>query len=124
MAKPDVVVNLDEKFARFNDRWAPKIVAEINNLYLKVVKIDGEFVWHDHEDTDEFFLVRSGRLSIELRDRPPVTLGPGELFVVPRGVKHRPIADGPCEILLLEPAGVINSGATESDLTAASDEWI
>ncbi|GMQ84678.1 MAG: cupin domain-containing protein [Acidimicrobiia bacterium] len=123
MAAPDDVVKLDEKFAKFDDRWSPKIVAEFNGLHVKVAKVEGEFVWHGHDDTDEFFLVRSGRLTIELRGRPAVTLGPGELFVVPRGVEHRPVADGYCEILLLEPAGVVNTGAIEGDLTASA-EWI
>jgi mannose-6-phosphate isomerase-like protein (cupin superfamily) len=124
MAAPDDVVNLDDKFGRFDDRWTPRIVAEINDLHLKAVKVEGEFVWHDHPDTDEFFLVRSGQLTIELRDRAPVTLGPGELFVVPRGVEHRPVADGVCEVLLLEPAGVVNTGDAGGDLTAAADQWI
>jgi mannose-6-phosphate isomerase-like protein (cupin superfamily) len=124
MAAPDDVVNLDDKFGRFDDRWTPRIVAEINDLHLKAVKVEGEFVWHDHPDTDEFFLVRSGQLTIELRDRAPVTLGPGELFVVPRGVEHRPVADAVCEVLLLEPAGVVNTGDAGGDLTAAADQWI
>lgn len=124
MATPDSVVNLKEKFAAFDDRWSPKIVAAINGLHVKVVKVEGEFVWHDHQDTDEFFLVLSGRLTIELRDRPAVMLGPGELFVVPSGVEHRPIADEVCELLLLEPAGLVNTGEAESELTAATDEWV
>jgi mannose-6-phosphate isomerase-like protein (cupin superfamily) len=124
MAAPDSVVNLDEKFAGFDDRWSPKTVAAINDLHVKVVKVEGEFVWHEHSDTDEFFLVMSGQLMIELRHRPPVTLGPGELFVVPKGVEHRPIATGVCELLLLEPAGVVNTGEAESELTATVDEWI
>lgn len=124
MAAPDDVVNLDDKFGRFDDRWAPRILAEINDLHLKAVKVEGEFVWHDHPDTDEFFLVRSGRLTIELRDRPAVTLGPGELFVVPRGVEHKPRADGVCELLLLEPVGVVNTGDAGGELTAATDEWV
>lgn len=124
MAAPDDVVNLNDKFGRFDDRWAPRIVAEINGLHLKAVKVEGEFVWHDHPDTDEFFLVRSGRLTIELRDRPSVRLGPGELFVVPKGVEHRPVADGVCEVLLLEPAGVVNTGDAGGELTAAADEWV
>ena len=124
MAAPDSVVNLDEKLAGFDDRWSPKIVAAINDLHVKVVKVEGEFVWHDHPDTDEFFLVLSGRLTIELRDRPAVTLGPGELFVVPKGVEHRPVAAEVCELLLVEPAGVVNSGKAEGELTAIVDEWI
>lgn len=124
MAAPDAVVNLYDKFERFDDRWAPRILAQINDLHLKAVKAEGEFVWHDHPDTDEFFLVRTGSLTIELRDRPAVALGPGELFVVPRGIEHRPIADGVCELLLLEPIGVINTGDAGGALTATNDEWI
>jgi mannose-6-phosphate isomerase-like protein (cupin superfamily) len=124
MAAPDEVVNLDDKFGRFDDRWTPRILAEINDMHLKAVKVEGEFVWHDHPDTDEFFLVRTGRLTIELRDRPAVTLGPGDLFVVPRGIEHRPVADEICELLLLEPAGVVNTGDAGGELTAAADEWI
>lgn len=125
MAAPDVVVNLDEKFAAFSDQWAPKIVAQLNDLHVKAVKVQGEFVWHVHDDTDEFFLVRSGSLTIEMRDRPDAVLGPGELYVVPRGVEHRPVAAEECELLLLEPAGLINTGdAAASSRTAPNDDWV
>lgn len=124
MAAPDSVVNLDDKFAKIDEHWSPKIVGQINDLHLKAVKVEGEFVWHTHEDTDEFFLVRSGVLRIELRGWDAVSIGPGEFFVVPRGVEHRPIATEECEILLLEPAGVVNTGdATDTSLTA-TDQWI
>ncbi len=124
MSGESKVVNLNEKFGAFDDRWSPKIVAAINDLHLKVVKVEGEFVWHDHPDTDEFFLVRSGRLTIQLEGRPDVALGPGDLFVVPRGVRHRPVSEGVCELLLLEPAGVVNTGDARGELTAPGDEWI
>jgi mannose-6-phosphate isomerase-like protein (cupin superfamily) len=124
VAAPDSVVNLDEKFAGFDEHWSPKIVGQINDLHLKAVKVEGEFVWHTHEDTDEFFLVRSGVLRIEMRGRDAVSIRPGEFFVVPRGVEHRPTATEECEILLLEPAGVVNTGdATDTSLTA-TDQWI
>lgn len=124
MAAPDAVVNLDDKFARFTDHWSPKTIGQINDLHLKAVKVQGEFVWHSHRDTDEFFLVRSGRLRIEMRGRDPVSIGPGEFFIVPRGVEHRPLAAVESEVLLLEPAGVVNTGdATDTDL-AATEEWI
>ncbi len=124
MAAPDHVVNLDDKFAKFTAHWSPKTMAQINDLHLKVAKVEGEFVWQAHEDTDEFFLVRSGMLRIEMRGRDTVSLGPGELYVVPRGVEHRPIATEECDILLLEPAGVVNTGdATDTRLTATA-EWI
>jgi mannose-6-phosphate isomerase-like protein (cupin superfamily) len=123
-AAPDTVVNLDEKFSLFNEHWSPKIVGQINDLHVKVVKVQGEFVWHAHEETDEFFLVLSGRLRIEMRGHAAVSLGPGEFFVVPRGIEHRPLAAAECQILLLEPVGVVNTGdATETTLTAG-DEWI
>lgn len=124
MAAPDTPVNLDEKLALFDDLWSPKTVGEINDLHIKVVKVAGEFVWHRHDDTDEFFLVRSGSLTIEMEGREDVTLGPGDFFVVPRGVEHRPRASVECEVLLLEPKGVVNTGtAAESHLTA-DVEWI
>lgn len=124
MAAPDSVVNLEEKFTAFDEQWSPKIIGEVNDMQLKAVKMQGDFVWHAHEETDEFFLVRSGHLKIRLRDREDVTIGPGEFFVVPRGVEHCPTAEEECQILLLEPIGVVNTGeVSESDLTARG-EWI
>ena len=109
----------------FDDLWAPKIVGQINAMHLKAVKIEGEFVWHIHEDTDEFFLVRSGSMTIQMKGRSDVVLGPDEFFVVPRGVEHRPVANSVCEVLLLEPAGVVNTGdASPSGHTAPTDDWI
>ena len=124
MAAPDHVVNLADKLALVDEHWSPKTVGQINDLHLKVVKVQGEFVWHTHDDTDEYFQVISGELTIRLRDRDDVTLGPGEFFVVPRGVEHCPVAEQECELLLLEPIGVVNTGEVEgSDLTA-SEEWV
>lgn len=117
------VVNLKDKFDRFDDRWAPKIVDRINDLDLKLVKVQGEFVWHSHAGTDEFFLVHRGALTIELRDRT-VELRAGECFVVPRGTEHRPRAAQETEVLLLEPVGTINTGDAGGDLTADGDAWI
>ena len=103
-------VNLEAKFATFAEHWAPRIVARYNDNDVRIVKVDGEFVWHSHEDTDDFFLVLDGRLDIELRDRT-VPLGPGELFVVPRGVEHRPVArHGEAKLLIIEPTGTPNTG--------------
>ncbi len=102
-------MNLAKKLALFRDLWSPKVVASFNGHDVMVVKVKGEFVWHAHSDTDDFFLVLSGRLTIDLRDGP-VTLGPGELFVVPRGVEHRPRAEEETELLLIEPAGTPNTG--------------
>jgi mannose-6-phosphate isomerase-like protein (cupin superfamily) len=107
------VVSLEEAFGSFDERWSPRIIAQVNDYDLKVVHVAGEFVWHDHPGTDEFFLVTAGRLVIDLDDpdRPSqVVLGPGELFVVPRGVRHRPIADEGTRLLLLEPRGTVNTG--------------
>ena len=106
----DKAVNLDEKFASFSDHWAPRIVAGYNGNDIRIVKVEGEFVWHVHDDTDDFFLVLDGVLDIELRDRT-VTLGPGELFVVPRGVEHRPVArHGEVRMVNIEPNGTHNLG--------------
>jgi mannose-6-phosphate isomerase-like protein (cupin superfamily) len=102
-------VNLAEKLAAFDEAFQPKIVGYYNGNKIQVAKTRGEFVWHSHPDTDDFFLVLDGRLTIELRDRE-VELGPGELYVVPRGVEHRPRADGEAHVLLIEPAGTPNVG--------------
>ena len=116
-------LNLAEKFGRFDDLWSPKIIGELNDYHLKLVKVKGEFVWHTHEDTDEFFLVVSGRLRIRLRDRE-VQLEEGEIFVVPRGVEHLPVADQEAHLLLLEPKGTVNTGDTLSERTVPSEERI
>jgi mannose-6-phosphate isomerase-like protein (cupin superfamily) len=111
-------VNLAEKLALFEELWRPKIVGELNDYKLVVVKTKGEFVWHKHDDTDDFFLVISGRLTIQMRGRDDVELGPGELFVVPRGVEHCPRADDETHVLLIEPMGTRNTGDAGGDLTA------
>ncbi len=102
-------INLAEKLAEFDDLWAPRIVASYNGNDVMVVKVEGAFVWHAHPETDDFFLVLDGTLDIELRDRT-VTLGPRELFVVPAGVEHRPVARGIAHLLLIEPGGTPNTG--------------
>ena len=102
-------VNLAEKLALFTEHWQPRTVAQFNGHDIMVVKAKGEFVWHDHADTDDMFLVLKGRLTIQLRDRE-VHLGPGELFVVPRGVEHRPVADEEAHVLIMERAGTPNTG--------------
>jgi mannose-6-phosphate isomerase-like protein (cupin superfamily) len=120
-------IRLAEKFAKIDEHWRPKVVAEMNDYQFKVVKIAGEFVWHRHEDTDEVFLVVDGRLSIAFRDGQ-VDLGPGEMVVVPRGVEHRPFAADECQVLLIEPRGVTNTGDATPDaagmLRAPDDAWI
>ena len=102
-------LNLAEKLATFSDHWQPRTIGQFNGHDLMVVKAQGEFVWHKHDDTDDFFLVLKGRLTIELRDRA-ITLGPGELFVVPKGVEHRPVAEEEVHILLIEPSSTPNTG--------------
>lgn len=103
-------VNLQEKLSAFTDHWSPRIVASYNDNDIMVVRVEGEFVWHSHPDTDDFFLVIDGELDIELRDRT-ITLGPGELFVVPTGIEHRPVARrGEVKVLLIEPRGTPNTG--------------
>src|SRR5688572_17384089 len=103
-------VNIPEKLASFSDHWAPRIVARYNDHEVRLVKVEGEFIWHSHPDTDELFLVLDGTLEMELRDRTEI-LGPGELFVVPRGTEHRPCArDGEAKLLLIDPRDMPNTG--------------
>jgi mannose-6-phosphate isomerase-like protein (cupin superfamily) len=104
-----IPVDIAEKLSLFSEQWAPKVVARLNDYEIKVVKLEGEFVWHTHEDTDELFLVTSGELTIQMRDGN-VTLAPGQLFVVPSGVEHCPITEGEAHVVLIEPAGVVNTG--------------
>ena len=114
-------VDITERLSLFSEHWAPKVVARLNHYEIKVVKVEGEFVWHTHKDTDELFIVVAGELTIQLRDGD-VTLAPGQLFVVPRGVEHCPLADGEVHALLIEPMGVINTGDAGGALTAAFDD--
>jgi mannose-6-phosphate isomerase-like protein (cupin superfamily) len=113
-------VNLAEKLSLFTELWQPKIVSQYNDSKIQVVKVKGEFTWHSHPDTDDFFLVLDGSLVIQLRDRD-VRLGPGELFVVPRGIEHRPRADEETHLLLIEPLGTPNTGSAGPELAAAED---
>ena len=117
------VINLEEKFSLLTERWQPRVVAELNDYQFKIARVRGEFVWHDHADTDEAFFVLEGTLRIDLPDGP-VEIGPGELYVVPRGVRHRPVAEDEVKLLLVEPRGVVNTGGERDDLTADSDIWI
>jgi mannose-6-phosphate isomerase-like protein (cupin superfamily) len=114
-------IDIAEKLASFSDLWSPKVVARLNDYEVKVVKVKGEFVWHTHEDTDELFLVIEGNLTIQLRDGD-VHLGPGQLYVIPRGVEHCPIADEETHALLLEPKGVVNTGDAGGAMTATYDD--
>lgn len=105
----------------FSDHWSPKVVARMNDYEIKVVKVQGEFTWHAHEDTDELFFVVEGELTLQMRDGD-VSVCPGQLFVVPRGVEHCPIADGEVHVMLIEPTGVVNTGDADSALTAEHDD--
>ena len=107
-------VNLDEKFALINEHWRPKVVGELNGQEIKLVKFKGEFPWHHHENEDEMFLAQKGTFRIEFRDRS-VTLNEGEFVIVPRGVEHRPVADEEVEVLLFEPAQLLNTGNIEDE---------
>ena len=114
-------VNLAEKLGTFSEHWQPRTIGQFNGHDLMVVKAQGEFVWHKHDDTDDFFLVLSGRLTIQLRDRD-VVLEEGELFVVPRGVEHCPLAEEETHVLLIEPRGTVNTGDAGGDKTVAERE--
>jgi mannose-6-phosphate isomerase-like protein (cupin superfamily) len=116
-------INLEDKFLKFSDYWSPRIVAELNDYQIKLAKLKGEFTWHDHQDTDEAFIVISGSMSIELRDRK-IELSEGEMFVVPKGVEHKPCSEEECHVMLIEPRGVINTGEAGGELTAGNDVWV
>jgi len=117
----NIPIDLAEKLSTFTEQWSPKVVARLNDYEVKVVKLQGEFVWHAHDDTDELFLVLDGTLTIRLRDGD-VRLAPGQLFVVPRGVEHCPVADGEVHAVLIEPTGVVNTGNAGGPLTARYDD--
>ena len=117
-------INFDQKLSLFNEQWSPKVIAEMNDYQIKIVKIEGDFEWHSHQDTDETFIVLEGNLRIDFRDGN-VTLKAGELFVVPKGVEHKPYAETEVKMLLIEPSGVLNTGDNEVDeRTASNDIWI
>jgi mannose-6-phosphate isomerase-like protein (cupin superfamily) len=116
-------INFGHKLAMFSDRWSPKVIAEMNDYQFKLVRLQGEFVWHDHAETDEVFIVIDGQMTIEFRDGQ-VDLSSGEMFVVPKGVEHRPNAQHECRVLLVEPRGIVNTGDAGGELTAENDIWI
>jgi mannose-6-phosphate isomerase-like protein (cupin superfamily) len=116
-------INLEDKLSKFSEHWSPKVIAEMNDYQFKLVKIEGEFVWHDHPDTDEVFIVIEGTMQIEFEDRT-IELREGEMLVVPKGVRHKPYAEAECKVMLVEPRGVVNTGDAEGDLTAPNDDWI
>jgi mannose-6-phosphate isomerase-like protein (cupin superfamily) len=114
-------IDIAEKLSSFAEHWSPKVVARLNDYEIKVVKVKGEFVWHTHDETDELFLVVEGDLTIQLRNGN-VALRPGQLFVVPRGIEHCPIADGEVHAILIEPVGLVNTGSAGGALTARYDD--
>ena len=116
-------VNFGAKLALIHDHWKPRVMAEMNDYQFKIVKILGDFLWHDHADTDETFIVLDGVLRIDMRDGH-VVVRAGEMFVVPRGVEHKPYAEHEVQMILIEPRGVVNTGALESDRRAENDVWI
>lgn len=116
-------INFEEKFSRISEHWSPKIIAQMNDYHFKLARIQGEFVWHSHLETDEVFIVLDGEMRIAFRDGE-VELRAGEMFVVPKGVEHRPSAEAECRLMLVEPAGTINTGDAGGDLTVEENEWI
>ena len=116
-------INLDEKFSLFREQWQPKVIAEMNEYQFKIVRLEGDFVWHSHQDTDEAFIVLEGELRIDLRDGA-VSLRPGEMYVVPKGVEHKPYAEQEVKLMLIEPRGVPNTGDQGGSRTAQGDVWI
>ncbi len=116
-------VNLTEKFSRFQELWTPKIVGQVNDAYVKLVKVKGEYVWHHHEREDELFLVLRGRMTVQFRDGD-VPLGDGELVVVPRGIEHRPVSRDGADVLLIEPTSTLNTGNVREARTKERLDWI
>ena len=116
-------VNFAQKLSLICDQWQPRVVAEMNDYQFKLVKLQGDFIWHDHKDTDETFVVLDGKLRIDFRDGA-VEIGPGEMFVVPKGVEHKPYAAGEVKLMLIEPRGVLNTGDEAGERTAQNDRWI
>lgn len=116
-------INFNEKLSKFSEHWSPRIIAQMNDYHFKVVKVQGEFVWHEHADTDEVFVVLNGRLEIQFR-QGSIVLNEGEMYVVPKGVEHKPVAESECHILLVEPAGTVNTGDVVDEKTAPSNVWI
>jgi len=116
-------INIKEKFNKFSEQWSPKIIAQMNDHHIKLARIEGDFVWHSHKDTDEVFFVIEGELRIDFRDGS-VTLHEGEMFVVPKGVEHKPFAENECKIMLLERAGTVSTGDADSSTIIEENDWI
>jgi mannose-6-phosphate isomerase-like protein (cupin superfamily) len=116
-------INLQHELSKFSEHWSPKIVAQMNDYHFKLAKVQGEFIWHNHSETDEVFMILEGQLEIQFRDGK-VLLNEGEMFIVPKGVEHKPVAENECHILLVEPAGTVNTGEVVDGRTAPNDIWI
>ncbi|MGR4070138.1 cupin domain-containing protein [Halomonas sp. LR3S48] len=116
-------IDIQQKLGLLHEQWSPRVIAEMNDYQFKVVKLEGDFVWHDHPETDEVFLVIKGNLRIDFRDGA-VNLAAGEMFVVPKGVEHKPFAEQEAEVMLIEPRGVLNTGQAGGERTAENDVWI
>ena len=116
-------INLKSKFQKFTDQWSPKVIEEMNDYQFKLVKIENDFTWHKHENTDETFLVIEGKMGIEFEDQT-VELSEGEMIVIPKGKKHKPYADKEAKIMIIEPKGVTNTGDITNDFTAENDQWV
>ena len=117
------LINLYSKFDNFSDYWSPKVIAEMNDYQFKLVKIKGEFVKHQHSETDEAFIVIEGKMSIDFETHT-IEIKSGEMIVVPKGITHKPFAEEECKVMIVEPRGVLNTGDTKSDMTTPNDQWI
>ncbi|MEP7454440.1 cupin domain-containing protein [Phyllobacterium sp. SB3] len=120
---PRQAINFSDKFGLFTEQWRPKVIAEMNDYQFKIARLEGDFIWHDHKDTDEAFIVLEGELRIDFRDGA-ITLKAGEMYVVPKGVEHKPYAEKEVKLMLIEPRGVLNTGHEDSQRTAQNDVWI
>ena len=116
-------INFTSKFSKFTDQWSPKVIAQMNDYQFKLVKIENDFTWHKHDDTDEVFIVLEGQIFIEFENEI-IEINEGEMLVVPAGIKHKPFAEREAKIMLVEPSGVANTGDNEGELTAPNDQWI
>jgi mannose-6-phosphate isomerase-like protein (cupin superfamily) len=120
---PIDVIDIREKFSHFEEQWSPRIIAQLNDYHFKIAKVEGEFVWHSHPETDEVFIVIAGEFEIQLRDGK-LRLTEGEMCVIPKGVEHKPVAEEECQILMVEPAGTVNTGDAGGERTVIDTEWV
>ena len=116
-------INFKNKLSKFSDHWSPKVIAEMNDYQVKLAKISGEFIWHKHDTTDELFYIIKGNMKIVFREGA-INLSEGEMYVVPKGIEHKPVAKKECHIMLIEPKGILNTGEINNELTANLDEWV